>query len=159
MQNQNAVPQAWNSNAVRQSATPQQGSIQRPPGTTGTAQREPSGQQQPPIQQQQQQPPQPQPQSHQEDSFRFGAPMEGQFDGRGSAPQRSETTGSQPSAADDFPPLGGGMNGDTRHDRQGGMMQAGGFGSGPGSNTFALGQVNGQSESGASLGAGTKDYR
>jgi len=156
MQNQNAVPQAWNSNAVRQSATPQQGSIQRPPGHAGPTQREPSGQQQPPIQQQQQQP-LPPPQSHQEDSFRFGAPVEAQFDGRGSATQRSETNSSQLGVTDDFPPLGGGMNGDTRHDRQGGMMQAGGFGSGPGGNAFGLGQVNGQSEGGAALIAGASD--
>lgn len=159
-QNPNNMSQAWNSTALRQAQPSQQTPVQRPGGPPGSQQREPS------VQQSQQS-------SHQpENPFHFGSSMEGQYDGQRSSAARSENNSAQTGTADDFPPLGGGLNGDSRHDRQGGLLQGSGFGAGLGSNTFGQsrsgvpGQTNGQGErandmslSEGGFGAGAMDCR
>ena len=128
MQNQNAMPQAWNSNTLRQAAPPQQVTAQRP-SQPAIQQREPSGLQQP-IQSQSQ--------SQQPDAgFGYIGSIEGQFDG-----QRQPTNTSQSEAADDFPPLGGATNGE-RQERQNSILQGPIFSAGVNGNAFSDGRVTG----------------
>jgi len=129
VQNQNAMPQAWNSSTLRQAAPPQQSTGPRP-SQPAIQQREPSGPQQPT------QPPQSQ--SQQPDAgFGYIGSLEGQFDG-----QRQATNASQSGAADDFPPLGGGMNGE-RQERQNSILQGPTFSAGVNGNAFGDGRVAG----------------
>ncbi|KAF4555512.1 General negative regulator of transcription subunit 2-like protein [Elsinoe fawcettii] len=128
--NQNPMSQAWNSNALRQSQTPQQSSVQRP-----TPQTEASRQQQ----------------AQQQAAFGFGSNLDGNFENRATAPSPPDSNPNQQSGgADDFPPLGGGLNGDVRPDRTGGIPGAGLVASAFG------GQVNGQVD-GESFGAAATD--
>lgn len=134
-QNSNTMSQAWNSTALRQAPSTQQTPVQRPGAPPVTQQRDTSAQQA----------------SNQSDnSFHFGSGMEGQYDGQRSSAARPENNTSQSGPADEFPPLGGVLNGETRHDRQGGgMLQGSGFGAGLGSNTFGQSrnsQLNGQGD-------------
>ncbi|KAG8627703.1 hypothetical protein KVT40_003576 [Elsinoe batatas] len=127
---QNPMSQAWNSNALRQTQTPQQNTVQRAAPQTEAARQQ---------------------QAQQQAAFGFGSNLDENFDNRASAPSRSESNPNQQlSGGDDFPPLGGGLNGEVRHDR-GGVIAGGGLGGG------AFGsQVNGQVD-GESFGAGAVD--
>jgi len=149
VQNQNAMPQAWNSNTLRQAAPPQHASSQRPSQPV-IQQREVSGSQQS-IQSQSQS------QSQQLDAG-FGSigSVEGQFDG-----QRQPANSSQSGAADDFPPLGGATNGE-RQERQNSILQGPTFSAGVNGNGFGEGRVaglgqavNGQDEGEDALSQGS----
>lgn len=123
-QNFNAQPQAWNSTALRQTQPLQQTPVQRPGALAGTQQREGS------IQQSQH------PSAQTDTSFHFGSGMDSQYDGQRSSAARSDNNSTQMSTSDDFPPLGGNLGGVTRLDREGGMLQGSGFGTGLGSSAF-----------------------
>lgn len=130
VQSQNAMPQAWNSSTLRQAAPPQQSAGPRP-SQPAIQQREQSGPQ-PPTQAQSQSQPQ-----QQDAGFGYIGSLEGQFDG-----QRQETNASQSGTADDFPPLGEGMNGG-RQERQNSILQGPTFSAGVNGSAFGDGRVAG----------------
>ncbi|PSK38132.1 hypothetical protein B9Z65_1323 [Elsinoe australis] len=129
-QSQNQMSQAWNSNALRQAHTPQQSAVQRPAQETDAARQQ---------------------QAQQQAAFGFGSNLDESFDNRAAAaPSRSDSN-NQVSGGDDFPPLGGALNGESRHDRPGALPQTGGLGAA----AFG-GQVNGQVD-GEGFGGGGVD--
>lgn len=124
------MSQAWNSNALRQAHTPQQSAVQRPAQQTDAARQQ---------------------QAQQQAAFGFGSNLDESFDNRAAAaPSRSDSN-NQVSGGDDFPPLGGALNGESRHDRPGALPQTGGLGGA----AFG-GQVNGQVD-GEGFGGGGVD--
>ncbi|KAF2149958.1 hypothetical protein K461DRAFT_281208 [Myriangium duriaei CBS 260.36] len=128
-QSQNQMSQAWNSNALRQTQTPQQISAPRAAAPGDQARRQQSG------------------------AFGFGAGIDDAFEGRLTGPSRTENNPNQLGGGEDFPPLGGITNGDGRMERSVGMPP----GSGPGPSGAFGGQVNGQIDNDAFGGATVAD--